>query len=472
MSEINILLLGETGIGKSTFINALDNYINYNSFDDAKKKFRQLIPTTFDITLSDFTTKTICTGNHPNECRESASSGTKEPMLHEVRYKNKTLRIIDTPGLGDTKGINADHGNTKKLIDFIEQLEHVNAVCILLKPTNCKLNALFNFCIQNILSHLNRDVVNNVIFVFTNSRGSSFKPGEALQPLKAAIASISAPGINLRCSKENIFCVDNEAFRCLAARVKGCPFLPEEEQICEQSWNKSSLECKRFLDYVLTLHGSKTSIMVSVRNSNVAIAKLAKPLIEIMILHGKSIARIEIQKKEIETYKDSLEELKCRLYVPIIEYKSTKKITSDTKHGHQARVGASFLQSLFGMDGSYQYANMTETHTEETIEPYETKREDASVKHAMLTEAKKLDMVKQSMTELLEMQDEYKEESRSITEAAATFVVFLRKNAVTLNQDPFQNYIELELNEAKRNGALDLINALELLLLNYKAKKN
>ncbi|GJQ75238.1 hypothetical protein Trydic_g9837 [Trypoxylus dichotomus] len=382
-------------------------------FGDAKKKFRQLIPTTFVVTLDDFTTKTICTGRHPNECQESGSSGTKKPMLHELKFKSKTLRIIDTPGLGDTRGITADHENIKALIDFIGQLGHT------------------------------------------------------------AISTIAAPGITLRCSKENTFCVDNEAFRCLAASFKGLPFLLEEEKICEQSWNKSSLECKRLLDYILTLHASKTNIIVSVRSANVIIAKLAKPLIEIMVLHGKSIARIEIQKQEIETYKDSLEELNSRLYVPIIEYKSTKKIISDTKHGHQVRVGTSILQSLFGIDGTYKYVNMTEIHSEETIEPYETKREDASVKNTMLSESKRLALVKQSLVDLLQVQDEYKEESRNIVAAAAIFVVFLKKNAVTSTQDPFQNYIQSVLDEERTcGGSLHLINNLESLLCMYNAKKH
>ncbi len=80
--DINILLLGPTGVGKTTFINAFANYLVYNSLDEAiDGQLQAIIPAWFTIMdKNTFEEKTIIIGT-PDESEKKGSVGqscTKE----------------------------------------------------------------------------------------------------------------------------------------------------------------------------------------------------------------------------------------------------------------------------------------------------------------------------------------------------------------------------------------------------------
>ena len=168
--EINILLLGQTGVGKSTFINGLANYFCYDTLKEAaRNKMQVVIPSSITFTDEEtFEEKTIEIGqrNESENFNDTGQTGTQQCRSFVFRVGEKNLRIIDTPGIGDTRGLEYDTKNFQDMLTYISKYEHLNGVCILLKPNEERATILFRFCINELLRHLHQSVSENIVFIF------------------------------------------------------------------------------------------------------------------------------------------------------------------------------------------------------------------------------------------------------------------------------------------------------------------
>ncbi|CAF4973748.1 unnamed protein product, partial [Rotaria sp. Silwood1] len=198
-NTINILLLGESGVGKSTFINAFVNYLIYKTLETAEQdKPVVLIPVSFLITTgSDFHEHTVKFGDpdsyhnedfdHPGQ---SVTQKCKSYVFHLNHINTTKIRIIDTPGFGDTRGVHQDDANMQHILEYINDLTHLDAICFLLKPNTSKINYFFVTCLNQLLDFLGSTARENIIFCFTNARSTFYTPGDTVPLLKSILKSL------------------------------------------------------------------------------------------------------------------------------------------------------------------------------------------------------------------------------------------------------------------------------------------
>ncbi|CAF2633770.1 unnamed protein product [Rotaria sp. Silwood2] len=252
---INILLLGEIGVGKSTFINAFANYYSFDTLDSAQ--FHEpvvAISSSFVMTTRDLSVPPIRVRLGMTDCNEihnnydhSTTQECKSYLFH--MHDGAKIRFIDTPGLGDIHGQTQDHLQIQNILSFINNLSHLNAVCFLLKP-NFSRFSVYESCFQRLFTFFGEDICKNTIFCFTHSFSMRFDSTDGIRLFESQLKSISNHGIRMK--KENTFNFDSESFRYLAALHHSIEFDDTSMYHVKSSWSKSKIEALRFLRYIKT----------------------------------------------------------------------------------------------------------------------------------------------------------------------------------------------------------------------------
>ncbi|KAF4636840.1 hypothetical protein G7Y89_g1255 [Cudoniella acicularis] len=295
--EVNILILGETGVGKSTFVNAFINYLTFSSLDHAlsASQLNWVIPCSFASSAVDQDTgklmqRVVQIGS--SEADEvsgvKGKSATQKATAYPIYIGGKLIRLIDTPGIGDVRGIEQDKLNMVHTLSVLRNYDTLHGIMILLKPNNARLTLMFKFCINELLTHLHRDAAKNMIYGFTNTRGSMYTPGDAVGPLETQLSNYQGvlPGLY----ENTVYCFDSESFRYLAARKQ-----PDELDLgnlddYRRSWEHSATESQRLMDYFEKRNPHLVKSTLELAETRDLIARLVQPMAEIIKVVTKTIA--------------------------------------------------------------------------------------------------------------------------------------------------------------------------------------
>jgi predicted GTPase len=287
---LNVLILGETGVGKSTFINALVNYFEFDTLDDAlcQEHLNWVVPFSFSTQMMDGSNpdrgieeRSIRITNRADEDGNEIDSATKQTTVYSITISSAasiyTIRFIDTPGIGDTRGVECDQKNMSDILSVLSSYDDIHGILILVKPNHARLSITFQYCVEQILTHLHHSASQNIVFGFTNTRISNYTPGDTFGPLKQLLDRY--PNTGLQLTARNTYCFDSESFRYLAATKSGVT-IPEKD-IFSRGWKQSRQEIIRLITYMWSMPPHRVKHTISWNQARELIMGLTMPMVDI-----------------------------------------------------------------------------------------------------------------------------------------------------------------------------------------------
>ena len=169
-NEKVVLVVGATGSGKTTWINAILNNILGVKYTD------------------NFRFKLVIDEDASNQAVSQTQHITIYTIHHQDGFKvDYTLTIIDTPGFGDTRGIQKDKEIEMELRKIFDPqngcVDHLHAVGFVASASSARLTPTQKYIFTSILSLFGIDVGENIYMLFTFADG---KPPQMMSAIKAA----------------------------------------------------------------------------------------------------------------------------------------------------------------------------------------------------------------------------------------------------------------------------------------------
>ncbi|XP_026004928.1 uncharacterized protein LOC113010193 isoform X2 [Astatotilapia calliptera] len=222
-----IMLFGATGSGKSTLIDGMINYIVGVEWEDS------------------FRFKFI----NEDQSTSRAPSQTSEVTVYKINHQDGfkipfSLTIIDTPGFGDTRGIERDREITEQLCNlFTDQhgVTDIDAVCFVAQAALARLTATQKYVFDSVFSIFGKDVAENISIVVT------FADGQRPPVLEA----INAAGVPCPETKDGLpvhFKFNNSALFANNKSAEGDRMSDDDDEgdFDQMFWKMGTKSMKRF----------------------------------------------------------------------------------------------------------------------------------------------------------------------------------------------------------------------------------
>lgn len=240
-----MVLIGETGSGKTSLFNLLCNFdlVCQLGLENSLEILRNF----HDLDLE-------------NAQQRAMESKTSDAKYYKVKFGELEVGIIDTPGFGDSRGIDEDRKNVKKIIDTIERAEYVNCICLVINGRQARATFQLKYVLTEISATLPKSAFNNLIIIMTNSQDVTCATFDVSE-----LSSFFGSEVIIK--PEHVFYIDNPYSKLEKCRKeKKAATLQQLVSALQISFQTAGLTLMQMLDTIKDFNDVHTNCFVQLYN--------------------------------------------------------------------------------------------------------------------------------------------------------------------------------------------------------------
>ena len=445
--ELGILLIGETGTGKSTCVNFIYNLILGRDFDDPRDIVVPLLDgqKKYHVNIEEYKKYNV-------EIKKSGSSQTKKVNLYTAENEKYKVNIWDTPGFQDTENsAEREDMTTKEIVEaFVSTLNesnaNIHAILVVMKATSNRLSKSLLATMKSIKTMLPSSVKDNIVALYTYPSSLTDDQLEHL-PTKflelSNLDSYSACDADRstidKCQVSPVFTLEARPFFSDASKIK------RSKQLLNIAlWEEGRETVDNLLDLISSFSEVDGEGIHNIATEREAGQNLAEETMEKLLAHNKNKIALADLIKELE-----------RAEKDVSNYENYEKTETRTRLSPRLK-GCKWYQIF--CSPSVQYKRRT---YEVTIVDEEMKKRFEDAESSVTTNKGKIDFTKNEIAE-------NEKKRKELTVELCKNQKQLEQDAWDTDKNPYIVKLESLIEAAKVNQDDDVVSYYDGLVENFE----
>ena len=285
-SNYTILLLGQTGSGKTSLLNLIANIyrIRRIRFEDDEVLATQELQAFGQGFVTDLSVE--------NALEDSMASKTSDARVYQLELaENWFLTIMDTPGFGDSRGIEVDQEHVKRIMGCLkEKIQSINCVMVVVNGREARMTATMTYVLSQLTVVMPKAVMEHIAVVFTNT--------ETKRKLNFNIESFKDIGLPV----PKYECLENPfgaVQKATAAYPEGADMPDDEREELTEDIRKSLKALEKVGWMVHDLKPIPSIRFAELNTKREKMEALLANNLELIVEHQRLVADLNLHRKQI-----------------------------------------------------------------------------------------------------------------------------------------------------------------------------